>query len=330
MDCLTKQQILEYHRGNRSAAYEAHLADCASCRAELLKLIAEENPGSFVSAALAAKTIDAIASKNAEKGAATLLAFRPFDTTIGKLAAAACLAVAIGAGYFLVTGPLHEYTMLKKTTKGLFVHAGKNAPAHDTAFVVNRASPKNNAVLVFDSMVVRVGKIPVARDREALVRFGEKTGIEASPAAVINVKARTDTTALIELTKGTALFSIEKNKYRAFVVSTPTARIVAIGTVFSVMADSSGTMINVIEGSVRLEQKFKTGITAMLTEGNGAYVNRDSIINVMIENSQTLKAREKVLHDYIEGTLFPPHSGELPGSSDETPTPAENMPAKPE
>jgi hypothetical protein len=323
MDCLTKQQLLEYVHGNKSGACEAHLADCASCRTELLRIMADENKDSAVSPELAYKTVEAVASNGPGQKenavSSKRFVFPMLDRPFFKFAAAACLAIALLGGYFMIKGPFQHYAMTKKTANDLSVQnkktgIGKNGIGPETDMAKNDVTPKKNTVFVFDSLAVRVGTIPVSRHREALMRFGKKTGIAASAAAVINVKTRTDTTAFIELTKGTALFSIEKNRYREFVVQTPTVRIVAIGTVFSVMADSAYTMVNVIEGSVKLEQKFNSNITAMLQQGDGAFVNRDSIINVMIENSQLFKARAKMLRDYIEGTLFTPVTGTLPGS----------------
>jgi hypothetical protein len=337
MDCLTKQQIIDYYRGNKSEAYEAHLADCAACRTELCRMIAEENPECNVPAELAEKTIDVIVAKGSftakKEAPVKKYDFSSPSSSLVKFAIAAGIVVALVCGWFLFKGPLHDYASIRfkpvspSLKTGKYGQAGleNNAVSAGTAVVLNETYPKKNTVLVFNSVNVRIGKIPVQKDRDALIRFGEKTGIAAGPAAVISVKARTDTTALIELTRGTALFSIEKNRYREFVVQTPTVRIVAIGTVFSVMADSAYTMVNVVEGSVRLQHKGKSTVSAMLQQGDGAFANRDSIINVLIENSQLLKVREKLLRDYIEGAVSLPGTGALPGSSGESHKPPEDL-----
>lgn len=330
MDCLTKSQILDYFRGNKSELFEKHLADCASCREQLLTIVAEQNRDSNVPTELADKTIKSIISKRMMKKEKPMPVKRfvfPLSVpSLVKFAAAACLAAAILVGYYFIQGSFQHYAALKKHAVSPSIQSGKNGRNFggknevfpETVVVENNGMPRKNTVLVFDSITINVGKIPVARDREALVRFGKETGIAAGPAAVINVKARSDTTALIELTKGSALFSIEKNKYKEFVVQTPTVRIVVTGTVFSVMADSAYTMVNVMEGSVRLQHQNKSTITTTLLQGSGAFANSDSIIRVMIENSQLLKAREKLLREYIEGTMFKSGSHALPGSSAET------------
>jgi hypothetical protein len=331
MDCLTQKQILEYYRGDKPAAHEAHLAGCAACRTRLLAVVAEDNPESAVPLELAGKTVDAIVAKvkfsngNSVAPARRAVAFpAPF---MYKFAIAAGIIAAIACGYFLVKGPFCDYASVQFKHVSPSVKGGKYGPENnavlpETVVVRNESVPKKTVVLVFDSVDIRVGRIHVKRDRGALIRLGGKTGIEAGPAAVISVKSRTDSTVLVELTKGTALFSIEKNRFRQFVVQTPTVRIIAIGTVFSVMADSTYAMVNVVEGSVKLEHKEKSSITATLRQGDGAFANSDSIVNVMIQNSQMLKVREKFLRDYIEGALSPPGQGGLPGSSGESHMPA--------
>jgi hypothetical protein len=337
MDCLTKQQIIDYYRGNKAEAYETHLANCAACRTELLTVMAEGNPEFNISPELANKTVDAIAEKGflekEKKAASKRYTFSSYASPLFKFAIAAGIAAAVISGFFLFKGPFHDYASLKFKPVSPSLNAGKygqgarenNAVSSETALVQNNMNSRKNSVMVFDSVNVRIGKIPVHKDKEALVRLGGKTGIAAGPAAMINVKYRTDTTAFVELTKGTALFSIEKNRFREFIVQTPTVRIVVTGTVFSVTADSAYTMVNVVEGTVKLEHKGKSFITTLLQQGDGAFANRDSIINVLIENSQMLKVREKLLRDYIEGALSPPGTSALPGSSGGSHKPLENV-----
>jgi hypothetical protein len=301
MNCFTKKQIQECVHGKVSEGYEAHLAECATCRTELLKTMAEENRDCDVSPELAQKTIDKIVSfvrQRKEKGiVAKRFDFSLYTSPFVKIALAAGVAAVFIGGYFLIKGPFHDAVAIKQ--KAI-------SPSLQTENVVskNEGNQKKNTVFVFDSVTVRVGKIPVRKDKESLIRFGGKTGIAAGPGTMLDVKSRSDTTALVVLTKGNALFSIEKNKFKEFVVQTPTLNIVVTGTVFSVIADSGYTMVNVIEGTVSVRHLFKSQMTESLEEGNGAFANRDSIIDVMIENSQILKVREKLLRDYIEGTMF--------------------------
>ena len=176
MDCLTKLQIQDFLRGNKSSAYEAHLADCASCRTELLNILAKETPDSFVSPELADKTIDAIAAQGfeqMEKGVqATWFVFPLLARSLRTYMVAACLAAgALICGYFFVKGPFQQNALLTKTTKSISSQTGKNGIGNNevvpkTVIAVNNEAPKKNAVVVFDSVVVHVGKIPVAKDRE--------------------------------------------------------------------------------------------------------------------------------------------------------------------
>ncbi len=231
-----------------------------------------------------------------------------FTSRVYAYAATAALVLA-GVGIFFARSP-------HRTGGGVTAEmtSSRTPNAARGATGLRSASAHGNHVIVFDSITVSVGKIPIHKDKESLIRFGGKTGIAASAAAVITVRSRTDTTAFIELTKGNALFSIEKNKYREFVVQTPTLMIVVTGTTFSVTADSAYTLVNVVEGSVRLQHQFKTTIVTTLATGDGAFANKDSITNIIVENSGMLKVRQRLLRDYIEGASLHIGTGGLPGA----------------
>jgi FecR protein len=315
MNCLTQQQIVEFLEGAKSEQAAEHLADCSKCRTLLLRTMADKDPEFRMQPGLSDATTRAMLSMSAPERRFVIPGKHGiemmFPQRVWAFAAAAMLILAAGAALFFAHNPRGE-------DKGIVTSSSNvahTAHAVRDTIAVKRAVVSKNAVMMFDSVKVTLGKIPVRKDKESLIRFGGKTGIAAGAAADITVRSRTDTTAYIELTKGNALFSVEKNRYRQFVVQTPTLKIVVTGTTFSVTADSAYTLVNVVEGSVRVQHRFKTAIATILTTGDGAFANRDSITNVIVENSGMLKVRQRLLRDYIEGTSFRTGTDGLPGAS---------------
>jgi hypothetical protein len=153
-----------------------------------------------------------------------------------------------------------------------------------------------------DRELLKPIRIPLNKER--IMRFSGKTVVVAEPLTEMNVKNRTDSTILLEMNKGIALFSIEKRRFCAFIVQTPHVRIAVTGTVFSVAVDSGFTHVNVYEGSVLLRHEIKADMEKVLDQGNGVVVDNDSMISAMIENSQMAKTRGQLLRDYIQGTVI--------------------------
>jgi hypothetical protein len=317
MNCLSPEQIRDFIKGIKTPEDEAHMADCAECRTRMLAMLADADREFEISPELKDRTLDAIETRingmEDKKTTARRFKFPRIAAQMLKMAFAAGVVAAVAiTGFYMARGPLFHTAGNNRGLGNSPVFSGNNrdtiaremSGSPETASVESGGHNRKSTVLVFDSITVHVGKIPVKKDRDALIRFGGKTGIAAGPAAVIDIKSRTDSTAYVELSKGTALFSIEKGKYREFIVQTPTARIVVTGTVFNVVAESAYTMVNVMEGSVRMQHQKNPLLVAVLRQGDGAFANSDSIINVLIQNSGMFNVREKILRDYIEGTIM--------------------------
>lgn len=312
MKCLNDQQISDYLHGYKSEENELHLADCGNCRKNLLKFLSQSNPSSNITSSLKKETIKAIryAIKTEQKSQSRPQLIFHFNTRI-KFAMAAGLLVAATYGAVMHKAIIQHY----------FNHALQ--VLHATSSISRQAVKENDTAIVKSSVLqsTKVGatncpaitgydtmKNPTAhgrphKEKESIIRLGKASGIFAEPKTSITVMIQTDTNASIEMSQGNALFSIEPKRYRSFVVKTPTAVITVTGTVFSLFVDNKYTMVNVAEGSVRLSHQFKPQIETV-ERGNGAVVDKDSIISMMLENSPIFKEREHLLQEYIQQAII--------------------------
>jgi hypothetical protein len=305
--------LLDYIRGNKADEYEAHLAECANCRTVLLMLLSEEKQACAVSDDLANRTFDAIESTKVS--AETMSGDVRFTKTNSRHAAFRFYALAAGIAVFLTAGIVFVRVIRfhKDITPVVAVVPPEavNPNYEDSTFGMD--APK----LIHDDTVKKLEKqagfendrehlkpIRIPQNKERIMRFSGKTIVVAEPLTEMNVKDRTDSTILLEMNKGIALFSIEKKRFRAFIVQTPHVRIAVTGTVFSVAVDSGITHVNVYEGSVLLRHEMKADMEKVLDQGNGVVADNDSMISAMIENSHMVKTRGQLLRDYIQGTII--------------------------
>lgn len=103
-------------------------------------------------------------------------------------------------------------------------------------------------------------------------RTAEQRIITLSDGSTVELNARsrikvrfTQATRAIELVEGQALFHVAKNPARAFVVTSGTARVRAVGTQFDVYKKSTGTVVTVVEGKVAVSAPETSGTTTTQT-----------------------------------------------------------------
>lgn len=106
----------------------------------------------------------------------------------------------------------------------------------------------------------------VVRDQwlnPALIRtaIGEQRSVTLADGSVVDVNTHSelridlsDTERKLHLLRGEARFKVARDAKRPFIVSTPEARIRALGTVFNVRAEAQQTAVAVIEGHVEVRE----------------------------------------------------------------------------
>jgi transmembrane sensor len=72
----------------------------------------------------------------------------------------------------------------------------------------------------------------------------------------------------VALNRGEARFTVSKDPQRPFIVTTPHAVVQALGTVFNVHIDATGTVVSVIEGHVKVMQR--EGVTESADDSDAA------------------------------------------------------------
>lgn len=101
--------------------------------------------------------------------------------------------------------------------------------------------------------------VHLARERTMRTRRGEvrRLSMADGSEAVMNAQTRmavrfSEAQRRVDLRNGEAWFDVAKDAARPFVVSTPAAQVVAVGTAFSVMEVGDATEVVVTEGTVRV------------------------------------------------------------------------------
>lgn len=87
----------------------------------------------------------------------------------------------------------------------------------------------------------------------------------------------------IELQRGTALFKVAHDAGRPFRVSTADADILAVGTAFNVAARGARTVVTVMEGRVRVEQRSASAPRGQARQPDRAPVELDPGQQIVIE-----------------------------------------------
>lgn len=307
MKCLTKLQLSNYINEEKTEDFESHLADCEDCRKQLLVISSQSiclSPG------LEKKTIKGVqyAVKMEHKSSRNSQVTGHFNQSI-KFALAAGFLVVITYG--MIMNKSAVYNFFKNAVKIVRMDSVNALQGRQEMPLIRRNfvslkqidSTKQTASVNCNSLKNHKGNALSAVEKESIIRLGKSSGILTEPKTRLTIKVQTDTNACVEMLRGNALFSIESNRYRSFIVKTPTAVITVTGTVFSIFVDKKYTMVNVAQGAVRLNRPNKSQV-AVVEQGNGAVADKDSIINLMLENSPIFKEREHLLQEYIQQTIL--------------------------
>src|SRR5690606_33505376 len=107
---------------------------------------------------------------------------------------------------------------------------------------------------------------------EYVTSVGEQRSITLEDGSVVELNSRSrlrahfqDDLRAIELLEGEAIFRVSKDPNRPFRVRTGATDIVAIGTAFNVKASESSTVVTVLEGRVRVNQRDVAARSAAAT-----------------------------------------------------------------
>jgi hypothetical protein len=208
--------------------------------------------------------------------------------------AAACFVGVVAAG---IVWKQH-YTAQRAAPRIVVIAHEKNVrgkPAQE--------NPAGRQALAFDTLVIystpdRV-RTAVSADRgEGIVRLGDKTAILLEKDAAVAVTAQNDTAVAVSVSRGCALFTVEKKRYRRFFVATPACDIAVTGTIFRLSVEYDTTIVSVLEGSVQAHKKAGAEIVA-INAGMSAHIRPDTVMVDYGDTAATLLYRSSLLHDYL-------------------------------
>ncbi|HEY0940389.1 MAG TPA: FecR domain-containing protein [Steroidobacter sp.] len=120
------------------------------------------------------------------------------------------------------------------------------------------------AAFVFVAAGLIAGRSEIERwlAPEYVTAVGEQRSITLEDGSVVELNSRShlrahfqDDLRAIELLEGEAIFRVSKDPNRPFRVRTGATDIVAVGTAFNVKASDSRTVVTVLEGRVRVNQR---------------------------------------------------------------------------
>jgi transmembrane sensor len=143
---------------------------------------------------------------------------------------------------------------------------------------------------------------------------GETRSVSLDDGSIINMN--TDTTLAVEYNRserivsfeeGEAIFNVERDKAKPFIVELPLVEIFVTGTTFSVLSSSDNTGIFVVSGTVQV----KPISGQMLTLGNGdsVYIDRNGAagsiapfdpIDVLAWTTGKLRFTQTPLHEVVD------------------------------
>jgi hypothetical protein len=225
----------------------------------------------------------------AEKPVAAL--FR-FPVVVRYLAAACFVAIAAGG-------------ILWKQLRASHRDASHTVVLAQEKPVSVKQEPDNvrRPALVFDTLVIystpERQRTSVSADRgEGIVRLGDKTAILLEKDAAVAVTERNDSSVAVSVTKGGVLFTVEKNRYRMFSVSTAACEVAVIGTIFRLLVEHDTTIVSVLEGSVQAIRKAG-GTGVAVGGGMSARIRPDTVMIDYGDTAATLLYRSRLLHDYL-------------------------------
>jgi hypothetical protein len=205
--------------------------------------------------------------------------------------AAACFIGVIAASIFLAQ------QMVSRPSSGRMVSIGQIHNALETPDSTDRSSPP----VTFDSLIIygsaRARPIASGTD-EGIVRFGNATAVLVEKNTTVKVTGQSDSVVSMTLSQGSALFSVEKKRFREFTIQTPLSTITVTGTVFRVSVDDYSTMVSVLEGSVLTKGQNDSTSTAVLG-GMSARITAAGVTLIPGDTAATLPYRPNLLRDFL-------------------------------
>lgn len=131
------------------------------------------------------------------------------------------------------------------------------------------------AGLGVSAWIQRAPSFETAIGEQRTLRLADGSSVELNSRSLIRVRF-TASQRLVELVQGQALFHVAKDANRAFVVSSDTARVRAVGTQFDVRRRKDGTTVTVVEGRVAVTDSVRNIPQSLLSAGQQLTVGRES------------------------------------------------------
>ncbi len=135
---------------------------------------------------------------------------------------------------------------------------------------------------------------------KGIIYLSKNSGFLAEKGADVKIITNTDSVVMLSMTRGSAVFTVEKNTYKRFAVITPYAEVRVVGTIFQVSVYPKKTDVKVVEGTVTITTIQGTQETLTLTKGKTVYISEDSLVQDVIRRSRMLKKRENLLKSYLK------------------------------
>ncbi len=143
-------------------------------------------------------------------------------------------------------------------------------------------------------------EIKLPPKKKSVVYLSKNSGFLAERNANITIVNNNDSVVTLSMKKGSAVFNVEKNRYKRFAVITPHVEVRVAGTIFRVTVSQKKSDVTVIEGKVTVTTMKGTQEELTLTKGKTAYVSGEMLIRDIIEKSKMLKLRENLLKSYLQ------------------------------
>ncbi|MBN1760885.1 MAG: FecR domain-containing protein [Chitinispirillaceae bacterium] len=135
---------------------------------------------------------------------------------------------------------------------------------------------------------------------EGIISIDTNTAAVAEVQTAITCSEFRDTAITLDMNAGTALFSVEKGKYRHFRVITPYAEVTVTGTVFRVNIESGCCFVSVENGSVDVSHTGKP-LSIPVHQGETVRADADTLMQVWVDRSiDEMISRRKLLTGFLE------------------------------
>lgn len=271
---------------DQEADFESQLYDLALAHTSLPGLASEtawnelavpeheRNAGSIPDEELRRMITEAVATRNQHTAVPSL-----FRTSAARylLAASLLLAAGIAAALFLL--PMHHGTPPVAT-----------APPTRYEF---------ESVPVYSLDHTKGDTIAVGH-RESIIAIDTQTAAIAGQQTAIVCNEFRDTAITLDMSSGTALFSVEKGKYRYFTVITPFATVKVTGTVFRVNIEARCCFVSVENGAVDVSHTSKS-LSIPVHPGETVRADADTLMQVWVDRSiDEMTASRTLLADFLE------------------------------